>query len=170
MSGRLAGKVALITGAARGISRAQAVRFAQEGAAIIALDICGPIDSVVVPPASRSDLNETAKLVADVGGPIVTAVVDVCDYDALQEATDDGVQQLGGLDVVCATAGMTSRDMAVDLSETAWQTMLDVNLTGVWHTCKVTAPHLVARGGGLMVLVSSIAGLCGGGRSALHGC
>jgi NAD(P)-dependent dehydrogenase (short-subunit alcohol dehydrogenase family) len=79
----------------------------------------------------------------------------------VQDATDRGVRDLGGLDIVCATAGITSRAMTIDLSESAWQTMLDVNLTGVWRTCRATAPHLIDRGSGSMILTSSIAGLKG---------
>jgi SDR family mycofactocin-dependent oxidoreductase len=161
MGDRLNGKVALITGAARGIGRAQAVRFAQEGADIIALDICGSVDTVIVPPATLADLDETVRLVAEAGGRIVGEVVDVRDTDGVQAATDRGVEQLGGLDVVCATAGITSRALAVDLSEKAWQTMLDVNLTGVWATCRATAPHLIDHGAGSIILTSSIAGLRG---------
>jgi SDR family mycofactocin-dependent oxidoreductase len=159
--GRLQGKVALITGAARGIGRAQAVRFAQEGADIIALDICSPVDTVATPPSTPADLDETARLVSDAGGRIVTEVVDVRDTEAVQAATDRGVDELGGLDIVCATAGITSRAMAVNMTENAWQTMLDVNLTGVWRTCRATAPHLIDRGSGSMILISSIAGLRG---------
>lgn len=161
MTRRLEGKVALITGAARGIGRAQAVRFAQEGADIVALDVCGPIDTVVIPPASPDDLAETARLVAEAGSRIHTDVVDVRDLDAVRSATDAGAAMFGGVDVVCATAGITSRGTALELSSEAWRTMLDVNLTGVWHTCTAAAPHLIARGGGAMVLTSSIAGLRG---------
>jgi SDR family mycofactocin-dependent oxidoreductase len=159
--GRLQGKVALITGAARGIGRAQAVRFAQEGADIIALDICGPVDTVVVPPATPADLEETERLVWGAGGRIQTEIVDVRDAEALEDAITRGAAQFGGLDTVCATAGITSRGMATELDEATWQTMLDVNLTGVWRTCKVAAPHLIARGSGSVMLVSSIAGLRG---------
>lgn len=159
--GRLQGKVALITGAARGIGRAQAVRFAEEGADVIALDICGPVDTVVTPPATPTDLDDTARLVSEAGGRVVTEVVDVRDTVAVQAATDRGVEVLGGLDIVCATAGITSREMAMEMSEIAWQTMLDVNLTGVWRTCRATAPHLIERGAGSMILISSIAGLRG---------
>jgi SDR family mycofactocin-dependent oxidoreductase len=153
--------VALITGAARGIGRAQAVRFAEEGADIIALDICGPVETVVVPPATPADLGETARQVTAAGGRIFVEVVDVRDVNALQEATDRGVDRLGGLDIVCATAGITSRGMTAGLSESAWRTMLDVNLTGVWGTCRAAAPHLIDRGAGSMILTSSIAGLKG---------
>jgi SDR family mycofactocin-dependent oxidoreductase len=161
VTGRLAGKVALITGAARGIGRAQAVRFAEEGADIVALDVCAPIETVVVPAATTDDLAETARLVEAAGGGIVTEAVDVRDPDGLLGAVDAGARGFGGIDIVCATAGITSRGMATELDEQTWQTMLDVNLTGVWRTCKVAVPHLVARGSGAVVLVSSIAGLRG---------
>lgn len=161
MTGRLDNKVALITGAARGIGRAQAVRFAQEGADIVALDICGPIDTVVIPHATPEDLDETARLVHEAGTRIHTEIVDVRDLNAVQKATDRGVQRFGGLDVVCATAGITSRGSTLELSENAWRTMLDVNLTGVWHTCRAAGPHLIARGGGAVILTNSIAGLRG---------
>lgn len=159
--GRLEGKVALITGAARGIGRAQAVRFAQEGADIVALDVCGPIDTVLVPHSTPDDLDTTASLVREAGGRVHTEIVDVRDLAGTQAATDRGAARFGGLDVVCATAGITSRGMAVELDENAWRTMLDVNLTGVWHTCRAGAPHLIARGAGSVILTSSIAGLRG---------
>jgi SDR family mycofactocin-dependent oxidoreductase len=161
MSKRLDGKVALITGAARGIGRAQAVRFGQEGADIVALDICGPVDTVVIPHATPEDLDETARLVTEAGARIHTEIVDVRDVAAVQAATDRGVQRFGRLDVVCATAGITSRGLTLELDENAWRTMLDVNLTGVWHTCRAAAPHLIARGAGAIVLTNSIAGLRG---------
>jgi SDR family mycofactocin-dependent oxidoreductase len=161
MTGRLAGKVAMITGAARGIGRAQALRFAEEGADVIALDVCGPVETVVVPPATTADLAETARLVRAAGGRIASHVVDVRDADGLRAAADAGAVMFGGIDIVCATAGITSRGMATELSEQAWQTMLDVNLSGVWRTCKVAVPHMIARGSGAVVMVSSIAGLRG---------
>ncbi|MGO9506489.1 MAG: mycofactocin-coupled SDR family oxidoreductase, partial [Mycobacterium sp.] len=161
MSGRLENKVALITGAARGIGRAQAVRFAQEGANVVALDICGPVDTVVIPHNTPADLDQTAALVTAAGARAHTEIVDVRDLSAVQAATDPGAERFGGLDIVCATAGITSRGMAVELDESAWRTMLDVNLTGVWHTCRANAPHLIARGAGAMILTNSIAGLRG---------
>ncbi|WP_029114856.1 mycofactocin-coupled SDR family oxidoreductase [Mycobacterium sp. URHB0044] len=161
MAGRLEGKVALITGAARGIGRAQAVRFAEEGCDVIALDVCGAVDTVVIPPSTPADLDETARLVGAAGGRIVSEVVDVRDFDALRAAADRGVERFGGLHAVCATAGITSRGATVEMDEAVWQTMLDVNLTGVWHTVKATAPHLIASGGGSVILISSIAGLRG---------
>lgn len=161
MTGRLRDKTALITGAARGIGRAQAVRFAEEGADIIAIDVCGPIESVAVPHSTPQDLVETARLVEQAGGRIVTEIVDVRHPDELSEAVEHGASRFEGLDIVCATAGITSRGAAVDLSEAAWRTMLDINLTGVWNTCTAAAPHLIGRGAGSVVLVSSIAGLRG---------
>ncbi|MGV0780797.1 mycofactocin-coupled SDR family oxidoreductase [Mycolicibacterium sp. XJ775] len=161
MTGRLKGKTAVVTGAARGIGRAQAVRFAEEGADIIAVDVCGPIDSVQVPPSAPEDLAETARLVGQAGGRIVTGIVDVRNADELHDVVDRGATEFDGIDIVCATAGITSRGAAVELSEAAWRTMLDINLTGVWNTCAATAPHLIKRGTGSMVLTSSIAGLRG---------
>lgn len=161
MTGRLAGKTALITGAARGIGRAQAIRFAQEGAAIIGVDVCGPIESVHVPSSTPGDLEDTARLVEQTGGRIATDIVDVRDLDALQAAADRGADRFGGIDIVCATAGITSRGSALEMTESTWRTMLDVNLTGVWHTCTAAIPHLINRGAGSIVLVNSIAGLRG---------
>jgi SDR family mycofactocin-dependent oxidoreductase len=160
-SGRLAGKVALITGAARGIGRAQAVRFAQEGAAIVALDVCGPVNTVLIPHSTPADLDQTASMVTRAGGRVHTEIVDVRDLEGMTAAADRGAERFGGLDVVCATAGITSRGMATELDEIPWRTMLDVNLTGVWHTCRAGTPHLIDRGGGAMILTNSIAGLRG---------
>ncbi|MFW0793961.1 mycofactocin-coupled SDR family oxidoreductase [Gordonia sp. CPCC 205515] len=159
--GRVAGKVALVTGAARGIGRAQVLRFAEEGADVIALDICRQVETTVTPPSTSDDLAEVALLAEKEGVRVVTGVVDVRDGGALTEIVADAVADLGGLDIVCATAGITSKGAAVELSEEAWETMLDVNLTGVWRTCKATIPHLIDRGGGAMVLTSSLAGLRG---------
>ncbi|MCZ4615560.1 mycofactocin-coupled SDR family oxidoreductase [Rhodococcus qingshengii] len=161
MTSRLEGKIALITGAARGIGRAQAVRFAEEGADIIAVDVCTSVETTVTPPATEGDLDETVAQIRALGRKVESAVVDVRDLEALRSAVDSAVGTLGGLDIVCATAGITSSDGALTMSETMWQTMLDVNLTGVWHTTTVAAPHLIARGGGSMTLTSSIAGLRG---------
>ena len=161
MTGRLSGKVALITGAARGIGRAQAVRFAAEGADVIAVDVCDHIDTTVTPASTVDDLAETALLAEKEGARVVTDVVDVRDGDALTATVISRVDELGGLDIVCGTAGITSKGPAVELTEESWQTMLDVNLTGVWRTCKASIPHLIERGGGSVVLTSSIAGLRG---------
>jgi (+)-trans-carveol dehydrogenase len=162
MAGRVEGKVAFVTGAARGQGRSHALRLAQEGADIIAVDIGKQIDSVPMPMATPDDLNETVRQVEELDRRIVATQADVRDYAGLKRALDDGVAQLGRLDIVAANAGIASFGPAEELSEEAWQDMIDVNLTGVWHTCKAAIPHLKAGGrGGSIILTSSAAGLKG---------
>ncbi|HMG45191.1 MAG TPA: SDR family NAD(P)-dependent oxidoreductase, partial [Acidimicrobiales bacterium] len=156
---RLDGKVAFITGAARGQGRSHAVRLAEEGADIIAVDIASQIDSVPLSMATPEDLAQTVKEVEALDRRIVARQVDVRDYDALKAALDDGVAQLGRLDIVSANAGIVSFGRAEELPDQTWQDMMDVNLTGVWHTVKAAVPHLRAAGGGAIVLTSSAAGL-----------
>src|SRR5271155_1243149 len=135
MTGRVEGKVAFVSGAARGQGRSHAVRLAQEGADIIAIDICKPADTVVCPGATPADLAETADLVKGYDRRIVTAEVDVRDYDALKAAVDSGVKQLGRLDIIVANAGIgTAAGKLHKTDETVWQEMIDVNLSGVWKT------------------------------------
>ena len=160
MAGRVADKVAFITGAARGQGRSHAVRLAQEGADIIAVDVCQPFDNSPAPAATPEDLAETADLVKGLDRRIVTAEVDVRDYDALKAAVDSGVEQLGRLDIVVANAGIGTIAPKLDrMDESLWQQMIDVNLTGVWKSVKAAAPHLLSAGGGSIVLTSSVAGL-----------
>ena len=161
MPGRVAGKVAFITGAARGQGRSHAIRLAQEGADIIAVDVCQDIPGVPYPGATEADLADTAKAVEALDRRIVTAQADVRDYAGLKAALDDGVAQLGRLDIVAANAGIgTSPHLAAELAEDTWRDMVDINLTGVWHTAKAAIPHLSAGGrGGSIVLTSSAAGL-----------
>jgi (+)-trans-carveol dehydrogenase len=160
--GRVEGKVAFITGAGHGQGRSHAVRLAQEGADIIALDLCAPVDTVPYRMSTDADLEETARLVKAAGQRIVTSRTDVRDFDALKQALDDGVAQLGRLDIVAANAGVVSYGPAAELAERSWQDVIDVNLTGVWHTCKAAIPHLIEGGrGGAMILTSSVAGLKG---------
>jgi (+)-trans-carveol dehydrogenase len=160
MAGRVAGKVAFITGAARGQGRSHAVRLAGEGADIIAVDICAQISSVPYEMATLADLAETVQEVEALDRRIVAAQADVRDYAALKAVLDDGVAQLGGLDIVSANAGIASFAPAADLDEATWRDMIDVNLTGVWHTANAAIPHLIAGGrGGSIVLTSSTAGL-----------
>jgi (+)-trans-carveol dehydrogenase len=161
MAGRVAGKVAFITGAARGQGRSHAIRLAQEGADIIAVDLAGQIGSVPYPMATPDDLAETVKEVEALDRRIVATQADVRDYAAVKAALDDGVAQLGHLDIVSANAGIFSFGTLDQLSETEWRDMIDVNLTGVWHTAKAAIPHLRAAGGGSMILTSSGLGLEG---------
>lgn len=160
MPGRVAGKVAFVTGAARGQGRSHAVRLAQEGADIIAVDVCRPFDNSPAPASTPEDLAETADLVKGFDRRVVTAEVDVRDYDALKTAVDSGVEQLGRLDIVVANAGIGTGGVRLDrMDEELWQEMIDVNLTGVWKSVKAAVPHLLSGGGGSIVLTSSVAGL-----------
>jgi SDR family mycofactocin-dependent oxidoreductase len=160
--GRVEGKVAFITGAARGQGRSHAVRLAQEGADIIAVDLGTSVDGVPYPMGSRDDMAETVEEVEALGRRIISAQVDVRDYDALKAALDEGVAQFGRLDIVAANAGILSFGMADALSEQDWQSVIDVNLTGVWHTAKAAIPHMRDAGrGGSIILTSSYAGLKG---------
>ncbi|MGY1643260.1 mycofactocin-coupled SDR family oxidoreductase [Geodermatophilus sp. SYSU D00703] len=163
MPGRVEGKVAFITGAARSQGRSHALRLAQEGADIIAVDICGPVESIAMyPPATEDDLAETVRQVEALDRRIVATKADVRDTAALKAALDDGVAQLGRLDAVLANAGVFEIHPALELTDDAWREMIDVNLTGVWNTCKVALPHLVDGGnGGAIVITSSTAGLKG---------
>jgi SDR family mycofactocin-dependent oxidoreductase len=159
--GRLEGKVAFITGAARGQGRSHAIRLAQEGADIIAVDICEDVPGIPYAGATEADLAETVKQVEALDRRIVAAKADVRDYAGLKSVLDDGITQLGRLDIVSANAGIgTAPVPAWEIDESVWQTMLDINLTGVWHTSKAAIPHLIEGGhGGSIILTSSAAGL-----------
>ena len=162
MGGRVEGKVAFVSGAARGQGRSHAVRLAEEGADIIAVDVCKRISSQTdIPAATPDDLAETADLVKNLNRRIITAEVDVRDYDALKAAVDSGVEQLGRLDVVVANAGIGNGGATLDkTSEDDWRDMIDVNLSGVWKTVKAAVPHLLSGGrGGSIILTSSVGGL-----------
>jgi (+)-trans-carveol dehydrogenase len=160
MAGRVEGKVAFITGAARGQGRSHALRLAEEGADIIAVDLCEDIKSVDYPLANREDLAETVRLVESLGRRIVAREADVRSIESLRAAVDAGVAELGRLDIVSANAGILSNGQSHELSEETWGDMIDINLSGVWRTCKVAIPHLIAGGaGGSIVLTSSVAGL-----------
>jgi SDR family mycofactocin-dependent oxidoreductase len=160
MTGRVEGKVAFITGAARGQGRSHAVRLASEGADIIAVDICRGFDDSPAPGATPDDLAETADMVKSLDRRVVTAEVDVRDFPALKAAVDGGVEQLGRLDVIVANAGIGSAGVKLHkMAESLWQETIDVNLSGVWKTVKAGVPHLLAGGrGGSIVLTSSVAG------------
>ena len=166
--GKLDGKVAFITGAARGQGRSHAIRLAQEGADIIAVDILGQIDSVPYPLATSDDLAVTVKEVEALGRRIVARQADVRDMAALDAALDEGVARLGPVDIVLANAGIAP--LSVTAVDQEWHDVLDVNLTGVYNTVRLAAPSMVERGvGGAIVLTSSIAGLVGIGGNTPGG-
>ncbi|MBF4993263.1 mycofactocin-coupled SDR family oxidoreductase [Arthrobacter gandavensis] len=158
--GRVEGKVAFITGAARGQGRSHALRLAEEGADIIAVDICSQVETVNYPMATSEDLQQTVRDVEALDRRIVAVEADVRDLAALKAAVDSGVAELGRLDIVCGNAGIAGFGPADELTDEEWGDMLDINLTGVWHTARAAIPHLKAGGnGGSMILTSSTAGL-----------
>lgn len=163
--GQLEGKVALVTGAARGQGRSHAVRLAEDGADIIAIDFVRGVDSVspFYDPATEDDLAETVRQVEALDRRIVTSTADVRDIGALTKAADESVAALGRLDVVVANAGIfTFGDETHKVPEDSWQDLMDINLTGVWHTYKASAEHLIASGaGGSVIIISSLAGFKG---------
>ncbi|MGD0883154.1 MAG: mycofactocin-coupled SDR family oxidoreductase [Acidimicrobiales bacterium] len=159
--GRVAGKTALVTGAARGQGRSHAVRLAAEGADILAVDVCAPVDHLDYATATPDDLAATAELVEETGARVVTRAVDVRDAHALAGAVADGVAELGGLDIAVANAGVCSIQRWDEVTPEVWDTVIGINLTGVWNTCTAAIPHLLEAGGGSMILISSTAGLKG---------
>jgi SDR family mycofactocin-dependent oxidoreductase len=162
MAGRVQGKVALITGAARSQGRSHAVRLAEEGADIIAIDVCEQIDSVPYPLSSSSDLAETARLVEALDRRCLTVQADVRDGAALQEAVARGIAEFGRLDIVCANAGIWSANRTWELTQEQWDDMIGVNLTGVWQTVKAAVPAMLQAGnGGSIIMTSSNGGVVG---------
>jgi SDR family mycofactocin-dependent oxidoreductase len=155
----LDGKVAFITGAARGQGRAHAVRLAADGADIIALDICRDIDSIDYPNASPDDLDETVKLVEKEGRRIVARQADVRDGDAVDQVVADGLAEFGRLDIVIANAGIIRLGTGGNRRQT-FRDIIDVNLIGAWNTVEAATPALIDGGrGGSIVMTSSSAGL-----------
>lgn len=169
MAGRLEGKVALITGAARGQGRSHAVRLATEGADVIGLDICRQVDTVAYPLATAKDLADTVSEVEATGHRMVAAEVDVRDLDAVRKAIADGVDQLGGVDIVLANAGIGMIDLDTEPGA-AFRGVLEVNLVGVWNTVHSAAPTMIEQGrGGSIVLTGSVMGLSGRGGAGNPG-
>ncbi len=160
--GRLDGKVAFITGAARGQGRSHALRLAGEGADVIISDICGPVGTSMIRPASPADLEQTVKDVEATGRRVVFEQVDVRDQAGLRALADRGASELGHIDVVVANAAILNWAKTHELTETQWQDVIDVNLTGVFNTVEATLPHLLKQGtGGSIIVTSSSAGLKG---------
>jgi SDR family mycofactocin-dependent oxidoreductase len=161
MAGRVEGKVAFITGAGRGQGRSHAVRLAEEGADIIAVDILTDYPTVSYSMSSADDLAETARQVEALDRRIIATKADVRDAAALKAAVDDGVAELGKLDIVCANAGICTVQSWDEVTPQVWQDTLDTNLTGVWNTMVMSVPHLIAAGGGSIICTSSTAGIKG---------
>jgi SDR family mycofactocin-dependent oxidoreductase len=170
--GLLDGKVAFITGAGRGQGRSHAVRLAEEGADIIAVDACQDMPNVSYPMANQGDLAETEKLVRDLGRGIVTAQADVREFRQLQAAVRQGLDAFGHVDIVLANAGVAGMNIHGDddALDAMWDTVLGVNLKGVWNTVRAALPPMIERGqGGAIVLTSSTAGLKGLGAPKVVG-
>jgi NAD(P)-dependent dehydrogenase (short-subunit alcohol dehydrogenase family) len=159
--GRVDGKVAFITGAARGQGREHAIRLAEEGADVIAIDLCDQIETVPYPMATPADLEETVSAVEALGRRIVARAADVRDPQAVKAAAEAGVEELGRLDIVIANAGIGIIGAWDEVTPEIWRDTIDTNLTGVWNTCVAAIPHLISAAGGSMIITSSTAGLKG---------
>jgi SDR family mycofactocin-dependent oxidoreductase len=161
MAGRVAGKVAFITGAGHGQGRSHAIRLAEEGADIIAVDICKDYESLKYSMATEAELADTAKQIEALDRRVIYKVADVRDAAGLKTAVDEGVAELGKLDIVVANAGICTIQAWDEVTPQVWQDTLDTNLTGVWNTFVATIPHLIANGGGSIIATSSTAGIKG---------
>jgi SDR family mycofactocin-dependent oxidoreductase len=159
-NGTLEGRVAFVTGAARGQGRAHAVRLASEGADIIAIDICGPIsDTVTYPAATSEELADTVRAIESTGRKVLAREVDIRDLAAQQQVVADGIEQFGRLDIVVANAGILSWGRMFEMSEEQWDSVIDVNLNGTWRTVRAAVPAMIEAGnGGSIIIVSSSAG------------
>jgi SDR family mycofactocin-dependent oxidoreductase len=161
MAATLEGRVAFVTGAARGQGRAHAIRLANEGADIVAVDVCGPVsDTITYPAATSEELAETASAVEATGRKVLAREVDIRDLAAQQQLVADTIEQFGRLDIVVANAGVLSWGRMFEMSEDQWDTVIDVNLNGTWRTLRATVPAMIEAGnGGSIIVVSSSAGL-----------
>jgi SDR family mycofactocin-dependent oxidoreductase len=159
-SGTLRGRVAVVTGAARGQGRSHAVRLAREGADIIALDICSPVPTITYPAATAEDLAETVRAVEAEGRKVLAREVDTRDDAALRQLVADGVEQFGRLDILVVNAGVLGWGRLWELTDEQWDTVIGINLTGSWRTLRAVIPPMIEAGnGGAVVVVSSAAGL-----------
>lgn len=158
----LTGKVAFITGAARGQGRSHAIKLAEAGADVILSDLAGNVDSSPIEASSMADLQETVRLVEQLDRRAVARQADVRDQSALDAIAAEGLEEFGHIDIVVANAGTWSFGATWELTEDTWQEMIDINLTGVWKTIKATVPSMLERdAGGSVILTSSMSGLAG---------
>jgi SDR family mycofactocin-dependent oxidoreductase len=159
--GTLEGRVAFVTGAARGQGKAHAVRLAEEGADIIAIDVCGAIsDTITYPAATSEELADTVRAVESTGRKVLAREVDIRDLAAQKQLVADGIEQFGRLDIVVANAGVLSWGRLFEMSEEQWDTVIEVNLSGTWRTIRAAVPAMIEAGnGGSIIIVSSSAGL-----------
>lgn len=158
----LEGRVALVTGAGRGQGRSHALAFAREGADVVAVDRAADVDQAPYPMSTVADLEETAVAVRETGRHCLVAVADVRDLAAMEEVVSTCCQELGGLDILCANAGIISFGATWELTEAQWVGVVDTNLKGAWATCRAAIPAMLAQGsGGSIVLTASAAGLRG---------
>ncbi|MGC0365799.1 SDR family mycofactocin-dependent oxidoreductase [Rhodococcus sp. 27YEA15] len=156
--GRLAGKIAFITGVARGQGRAHAIRLAQEGADIIGVDLAGPLPGVLYDSPTPDDLAKTVELVENEGRRIIADKADVRDLEGMRAVLDRAVGELGGLDITVANAGICIPATWDKSTPEMFRDHMDINVTGVWNTVMISAPHLIERGKGSIILTSSYAG------------
>jgi SDR family mycofactocin-dependent oxidoreductase len=159
--GGLAGTVALVTGGARGQGRAHATALAREGADVVVCDVAGPVEEVDYPPATPADLAETVRAVEALDRRCLAVTADVRDLAAMQGVVEQALAAYGRIDVVVANAGIASSGDVATMSARRWQTMVDVNLTGVFHTFRAVLPHMIERGAGRIVATSSIVATTG---------
>ena len=165
--GRVSGKVAFITGGARGQGRSHALRLAEEGADIVVCDLIQQIDTIPYPMSTAEDLAETVRLVEGLDRRIMARQVDVRDQAGLDSLVADAITEFGHIDIVCANAGIMSMAPTWEITDESWSDMIDVNLTGVWRTLKAVVPSMIAaKRGGSIVITSSTAGIRGFGNLA----
>ncbi len=159
--GKLDGKVALITGGARGQGRSHALTFAREGAEIIVCDVADQLPTTPYLLGSTEDLADTARKVEDLGRRCLAIQADVRDSDQMRGVVERGISEFGHIDSLLANAGIQSFGEAWELTDEQWDEMIGVNLTGVWKSCKAVVPHMIERRAGVILITSSIAGLRG---------
>lgn len=159
---QLDGKVAFITGVARGQGRSHALTLAREGASIIGLDLCGKPTTTAYPGATDEDLQETVRLVKEAGGEIFVDIADTRDYGAVKSVFDRGIEQFGRVDIVVPNAGICSGAKTWEIEPEGWREMVDINLNGVFHTVKAAVPTMIAQNqGGAIVFIGSTEALKG---------